>query len=989
MGVPICSRLIPGGERLEHVFLRRAALSRPDVNAEDASGLLAAHYGLSGPVTELGSQQDRNFRIDAAAGRFVLKICRADYATIELEAQNAALRHVAAKAAAPRVPKVMPSKDGSDILFVMLRGENYQIRLLDYIEGQPLTRRKHLPTVTVAALGALGGQLALALTDFSHPGLSRDLQWDLRNAEAVVSHLLSAVKDADRKQRISKAMDAAMRRLDGLKPDLRQQAIHHDITDDNVVSVPNGSDQPIPDGVIDFGDLIHGWLVADLAVTCASLLHHADGDPLAVLPAIKAFHAVLPLNDAELRALWPLIVARAAVLVASSEQQLALDPDNSYVSGNIDHERLIFEVAVSVPSAVMEIAILQAVGEMGDPLAAISGERLLPEVDVSGIAIVALDAQSELFDGLSWPQPGLEDRLLMAASRENTAVSTRYGEYRLTRTQLRSPEPAETCALHVDLRLQAGTSVSAPFGGILKLNDGGLILLGRDAALHLSGIDALPGPDDFIHPGQPLGIVAGISGDTGVLRVQLCCDKDIVPPLFTSPGLAAAWTILCPSPAKLLGFDCDAPVPQSARLLSRRQSHFARPQKNYYETPPQIERGFREHMVDVEGRAYLDMVNNVTILGHGHPRLADAVHRQWQRLNTNSRFHYAAVAEFSERLAGLAPEGLDTVFLVNSGSEANDLALRLAWAASGARNIMCLLEGYHGWSVASDAVSTSIADNPQALTTRPDWVHPVMSPNTYRGPFRGPGSTAAYIDAVMPTLERLDRDGKGLAGFICECVYGNAGGIPLPPGYLKEIYAMVRARGGVCIADEVQVGYGRLGHHFWGFEEQGVIPDIITIAKGMGNGHPLGAVITTRAIADALEKEGYFFSSAGGSPVSSVVGMTVLDIMRDEGLQENARIVGDHLKRRLEALGQRFPLAGAVHGMGLYLGLEFVRDRETLAPATAETAAICDRLLQLGVIMQPTGDYLNVLKIKPPLCLSWESADFFADMLERVLSDGW
>lgn len=974
---------------MEHVFLRRAALSRPDVSAEDAAGLFAAHYGLSGPIAELGSQQDRNYRIDAASGRFVLKICRADYATVELEAQNAALRHIAGKAATPRVPRVVAAGNGADILFVTVRGEDYQIRLLDYIEGQPLTRRKHLPAVTIAALGALGGRIALALADFTHPGLSRDLQWDLRNAEQVVDHLLSAVKDADRKQRISREMDRAMRRLDGLRPELRQQAIHHDITDDNVVSLVNGSGQLIPEGVIDFGDIVNGWLVADLAVTCASLLHHADGDPCIILPAIKAFHAVFPLNDAELRALWPLIVARAAVLVASSEQQLALDPDNSYVSGNIDHERTIFDVAVSVPPALMETAILQAVGQLADQGPAITGDRLLPEIEVSKIAVIALDPQSDVFDGVAWPQPGLEDRLLLAASRENAVVATRYGEYRLTRTMLLSPEPAETCAVHVDLLLPAGTSVSAPFGGILKFTDGGLILLGRDAALHLSGIDALPGPDDFIHPGQPLGLVAGPAGDRGVLRVQLCRDKDIVPPPFVSPDHAAAWLALCPSPARLLGFDCDASMPQSEAVLARRQSHFAKPQKNYYETPPQIERGLREHMVDVEGRAYLDMVNNVTILGHGHPRLADAVHRQWQRLNTNSRFHYASVAAFSERLAELAPDGLDTVFLVNSGSEANDLALRLAWAATGARNMLCLLEGYHGWSVASDAVSTSIADNPQALTTRPNWVHPVMSPNTYRGPFRGPASTAAYVDAVTPTLEKLDSEAKGLAGFICECVYGNAGGIPLPPGYLQEIYARVRARGGVCIADEVQVGYGRLGHHFWGFEEQGVVPDIITVAKGMGNGHPLGAVITTKAIADALEKEGYFFSSAGGSPVSSVVGMTVLDIMRDEGLQENARVVGEHLKRRLQALGQRFPLVGAVHGMGLYLGLEFVRDRETLAPATGETAAICDRLLQLGVIMQPTGDHLNVLKIKPPLCLSQESADFFADMLERVLSDGW
>ncbi|MDE1992046.1 MAG: aminotransferase class III-fold pyridoxal phosphate-dependent enzyme, partial [Rhizobiaceae bacterium] len=285
-------------------------------------------------------------------------------------------------------------------------------------------------------------------------------------------------------------------------------------------------------------------------------------------------------------------------------------------------------------------------------------------------------------------------------------------------------------------------------------------------------------------------------------------------------------------------------------------------------------------------------------------------------------------------------------------------------------------------------VSTSIADNPQALTTRPDWVHPVVSPNTYRGPFRGPDSAPDYVADVTALLQGID-DGDGLAGFIAEAVYGNAGGVALPRGYLADVYAAVRQRGGLCIADEVQVGYGRLGHHFWGFERQEVVPDIITIAKGMGNGHPLGAVITTREIASSLQKEGYFFSSAGGSPVSSVVGLTVLDVIRDEALQENARYIGDHLKAGLIALMERFPLIGAVHGMGLYLGVEFVRDHETLTPATEETMAICERLLDLGVIMQPTGDHLNVLKIKPPLCLSTESADFFVKAVEKTLGEGF
>ena len=361
--------------------------------------------------------------------------------------------------------------------------------------------------------------------------------------------------------------------------------------------------------------------------------------------------------------------------------------------------------------------------------------------------------------------------------------------------------------------------------------------------------------------------------------------------------------------------------------------------------------------------------------------------RQWSLLNTNSRFHYAAVAEFSERLLALAPEGMDRVFLVNSGTEANDLAIRLAWAYSGGRDMLSVLEAYHGWSVAADAVSTSIADNPQALSSRPDWVHPVTAPNTYRGEFRGPDSAPDYVRSVEHNLAKIAASQRQLAGFICEPVYGNAGGISLPPGYLQQVYGLVRAQGGVCIADEVQVGYGRMGHFFWGFEQQGVVPDIITMAKGMGNGQPLGAVITRREIAEALEAEGYFFSSSGGSPVSCRIGMAVLDVMEEEKLWENAQLVGGHFKARLEELIDRHPLVGAVHGSGFYLGLELVRDRQTLEPATAETALLCDRLRELGIFMQPTGDYLNILKIKPPMVTSRRSVDFFVDMLSKVLDE--
>ena len=199
----------------------------------------------------------------------------------------------------------------------------------------------------------------------------------------------------------------------------------------------------------------------------------------------------------------------------------------------------------------------------------------------------------------------------------------------------------------------------------------------------------------------------------------------------------------------------------------------------------------------------------------------------------------------------------------------------------------------------------------------------------------------------------------------------------------------MRAAGGLAIADEVQVGYGRTGRWFWAFEQQGVVPDIVCVAKAMGNGQPLGAVITTRAIAEAYRSQGYFFSSAGGSPVSCVVGLTVLDVLERDGLQRNALVVGDHLIARINELATRHPLIGTVHGSGLYLGVELVRDRTTLEPATEETAAICERMRELGVIVQPTGDRQNVLKMKPPMCITRESADYFVDMLDLALSTGW
>ena len=392
----------------------------------------------------------------------------------------------------------------------------------------------------------------------------------------------------------------------------------------------------------------------------------------------------------------------------------------------------------------------------------------------------------------------------------------------------------------------------------------------------------------------------------------------------TSAELAPGWLAVTRDPRPLLGLPA-VDAHETGDLLSRRDASFAAVQEFYYRTPPQIERGRRHYLMSTAGRTYLDMVNNVTVLGHAHPRVADTAARQLRKLNTNSRFNYEPVVEFSERLAATLPEPLDTVFLVNSGSEASDLAIRLATAATGRRDVVAVREAYHGWTYGTDAVSTSTADNPNAIATRPDWVHTVESPNSFRGKYRG-ADAVRYAGDAVEQISRLAAEGRAPAGFICESVYGNAGGMALPDGYLQQVYAAVRAAGGLAISDEVQVGYGRLGEWFWGFHQQGVVPDIVSIAKSTGNGYPLGAVITSRAVADGFASQGYFFSSTGGSPLSCAIGLTVLDVLRDEGLQENAVRVGAHLKSRLQALQDKHAIIGTVHGIGLYLGVEMVRD---------------------------------------------------------------
>lgn len=978
-------------------FFSAGELPAPNLPADEVAAIAREHWGLDVSLEPLGSQQDQNFLARDVDGApvGVVKITNPAFTAAELDAQDHAASRIAAAAPHLRIATTTRADDGTPRSVVAGTSEGpLAIRLLEYLPGGTLNGGAHLSPAVVARMGELAAHASLALAGFEHPGLDRVLQWDLRHADRVVDLLAHYHPDPARRAQVTDAASRAWADVQAVAADLPTQAVHLDLTDDNVVCTTERGIRT-PDGMIDFGDVTASWAVSELAITISSVLHHAGAEPVSVLPAVRAFHALRPLSPAEVGALWPLVVLRGAVLVVSGEQQVQIDGGaNEYAAAGVEREWRIFEQATSVPSEVMTGVIADALGvDLGsrDGRGAPSSTRTTavgrgappearrletrletsPGVDPARAVRLDVSITSDDVDAGAWLDPDLEERLAIAALDAGASVAwLERGTPRLSESRIRSAESPATIPTGIDAWFAESQHLTA-------VGDARLVIETADGATILDGT-------------VPSRVRARIRLEAaGAPRV----------PHLVRPEYASGWLALTEDPAGAMGLregGLDTPLRgysttgagDAAQLIARRDRAFAEVQEHYYDAPPRIERGWREHLVGTDGRAYLDMVNNVTPLGHGHPTLAAAVAKQLRTLNTNSRFNYAAVVEFSERLAALAPDPLDTVFLVNSGSEATDLAIRVAMAATGRRDMVSLLEAYHGWTYASDAVSTSTADNPNALATRPDWVHALDAPNPFRGIHRG-ADAARYAPEAADRIRELAASGRPPAGFIAETFYGNAGGIPLPDGYLGEVYGAVREVGGLAIADEVQAGYGRLGHWFWGFEQQGVVPDVIAVAKAAGNGYPLGAVITTREIAARYRTQGYFFSSTGGSPASSVAGLTVLDAFHDERLQQNAAETGAYLKDRLEALATRHPLIGAVHGLGLYLGVEFVRDRATLEPATEETAAICDRLLTLGVIMQPTGDFQNVLKVKPPLVVTRESADFFVAMLDRVLAEGW
>ncbi len=768
----------------------------PSLTVAEAEDIVRTTFGIAGRASPLVSERDQNFRITDPTGAanpgWVLKVSNAGEEPGVVEMEVAAVEHVARIDPSLPVPVGVQTLEGGPVGLVRgADGVAHLVRLLPALPGRNVDATE-LGVESIEGIGVTVARLGRALRGFFHPSAGRAIWWDLKHIPAMREHH-ALVEEPGRHALLARALKRHDERVLPVYATLRAQVIHDDATLDNLLLDEAGR----VTGIIDFGDMAHTALVADISATLQSLLRGRD-DIFEVAEAfLRGYTSVTPLEQMEADLLGDLLAARMVQTILISEWRTRQYPDNAYITGWTDPAWRLLEQ-------------LEAVG-----------------VDEAG-------------------------RRLATAAR---------------------PVP------------------------------------------------------------------------------------------LAAPGWRAAGT------AELIA--------RRGRVLGSALSPLT------YRRPLHLVRGERSWLFDTGGRAYLDAYNNVPVVGHSHPRVVEAIAHQAATLNTNTRYLHEAAIELAERLVATMPEGLDTVMFVNSGSEATDLAWRLATIVSGATGAIVNAWAYHG-------VSAAIADLSPSEWPRgeqPAHVETIPPPDAYRGIYRelaDPGERAATeIDLAVA---RLSERGHRPAALYLDTLFTSDGIFAPGSAHLAPMLARARAAGAMLVADEVQAGHGRGGDGLWSFSAWGITPDIVTLGKPMGNGHPIAAVITRADIVDRFAAETEFFSTFGGNPVACAAGLAVLDILDDENLLESSRVVGEGLRAALGDLAARHPVIGDIRGRGLMTGVELVVDRATRGPAGDVAAQVRDQMREQGVLIGTTGRQGNVLKVRPPLCATAQEADLIVDTLDQVLT---
>jgi 4-aminobutyrate aminotransferase-like enzyme/Ser/Thr protein kinase RdoA (MazF antagonist) len=998
------------------------------ITPKKAEEILFQRYNIKGKAFELPGYTDYNFRIKIDNENcYVLKISREDADENSFLLLQDILLYLEKNTDEIILPKIIPDKAGNYTSEVFHENKNKQnIRLLSWVSGRIWSQVNPQLDSLRFSLGEQCGLLTKALQGFNHPQAHGVFKWDTAQSLWTKDHIhLLNPKEHEVISYFQNLFEADLTSYS----QLRKSVIHNDANDNNII-VTADLGNPKVKSIIDFGDAIYSQIINDVAISCSyAIMEH--NDPLnAAIPIISGYHASFRLEETELKHLYNAIAMRLVISYTASILNQKKEPDNAYLQISAEPAWELLKKWKQVNPDLAEYTFRVACGFNAHPNEeqfntwAESNNFLLsdlfPTINRTEIHHLDLSVSSTLpghqqeFNNLDvfqfkidQLQKEVPNKILAGGYLEprNLYTSTEYntiGNY---------GKQSRTIHLGIDFWLPKNTPVHALFDGevVIAENDigdkeyGGLLVLKHQQKEccfytlygHNTAKSVLRHPiGSTIKKGEQIAVLASYPENGNwaphlhfqVMLSLLAYKTDF-------PGVAYyneidVWKSICPNPNLLFKIDGfkENLIPVTNEIIAYRKQHLGKGMSVQYKTPLHIVKGANQYLIDAVGRKYLDTVNNVAHVGHENFKVVEAGQQQMALLNTNTRYLHENINTLAKEILETLPKELSVLHFVNSGSEANELAIRMIKACTNSDEIIASEHGYHGNTSGTIHISSYKFDG-QGGKGKPKNTHIFPIPDAFRGKFRGENSGEKYAQEVQLLIDEIHQQNKKVGGFIIEPIISCGGQVELPSGFLQEVHKKVRKAGGLCVSDEVQTGIGRMGKTFWGFQLHNVVPDIVTIGKPLGNGHPIAAIACTKEVAEKFANGMEFFNTFGGNPVSCTIATEVLREVKREKLQENALEVGEYLKSGLKQLSKKFPIIGEVRGQGLFLGIELVD--EHLNPLAEKTDYVVNRMKEFGILMSADGPDHNVLKIKPPLTFTIDNAQKVIFYLHKIFGENF
>ena len=990
----------------------------PIINVSAFSHWLKKNYSFfkskSIKLSRLNSERDINLLIKGAGTKqYVVKISNPKESPAHLEYQDLLINHLRLNI---ELRKIYPEILHKKILFYKDRYERKcAVRVLTYIDGNMYAKSKNSDH-TEKSLGKLLALQSNQLQSFINNQAIRKFEWDPSDIRWT-KKFINLFKDAN-KTIIKNTIDEHEKFVFKNIKNLKHAVTHGDPNDYNIVVK---KEKII--GFIDFGDSIYAPVINDLAISLSYALMGAKNFYKTLQNIVGTFNEFYKLTDQDIYSLLSLIKSRLVITLVMAAKQRKKYPDNKYLSISEKNAwDLIYKLHKIDPyffiAVIRDICNLEPIFNFSKKLQLFKNQQFGNLFDFELInvnkKIVNFDKSSFLLK--TNPSNKKLDNLVGKFLKKDIGIGLYKEKRKVYKSNhyISSLNPLKRRDVHlgIDIFVEANTPIKSPLNGKViilhnnnfkydygptvilehKINDYSFFTLyGHLSKKCLKKLKV----GQIINKGEWIGEIGDykINGNWPPhLHFQIM--TSLLNEVDNFPGvgeeyLLKIWEQISPDLNSILQ------IPKSffinkvkkEKILLKRKKNIAQNLSISYREPLHMLEAKGQFFYDDQGRKYLDCVNNISHVGHSNKFVHDALVSQNLKLNTNTRYLYNIINEYSDRLLKTFPKQLNKIFFVCTGSEANDLALRIAKNYTKAQNVLVMDNAYHGHTNSLIDLSP-YKFNSKGGEGKKDYVHVLRMPDEIRGKWTKQNNKwiNKYIDEAKEIISKHFNKKNSLSSFFFESILGCGGQIELPKGYLKNIFKLVRQKNALCIADEVQTGFGRVGSNFWAFQEHGIVPDIVTLGKPMGNGHPIAAVVTTKKIADTFNNGMEYFNSFGGNPVSCAVGNAVLDVIEKDNLQKNSKVVGDYFIKKLKNIQKKFPnFISKISGKGLFIGIDFIINGDLLVPNAKLATKLINSLRLKGILLSTDGPFNNVIKIKPPLVFNEDNADLVCSQIYKFL----